>query len=324
MNAESNASPYFRRFRSMAPFLVVLGVLAAVWISLREYRSTATIEVRREGHHHFDDWLGSDESFILWHESLLRQSHEILSPVIEQFELIERFSTNEKPLSFLETKDRLARMIEVRGIPNTDRLEVSVYHRNAQFASKLANAIVESFNADSVRRNKNRAESALTQFEAELEAQKDRVEKQRQQMIESKDRGGIVDPDPNNSSSIATGTDQSAILNYSAEKIRFLNERKILEAGDLKLRAEQQNPMRFGIHQLEPVKIWEHADPARHRAHIAPDRLWEHHRFLSTVGLLAGFALGALIVVTGAHRIINFRADQIVIVRRGDTTTYDY
>lgn len=325
--ADSNTVYYLRRFRWIAPFLAVLSVLAAVWISLREYRSTVRIEVQLE-YEACGGWpprpLGSDEWFVVQHEASLHQSHEILAPVIEQFALTKRFSTKESPLSFLETKDRLARMIEVRGIRNTDMVEVSVYHRDPHLASGLANAIAESFNANSVRRRRDRVDRTLAQLDAEVSAQKARMEKARQELVESKDRGEIVDPDPDNSNSIVTGTDQTSILGYSVAKARYLNERKILEASEPNVRRHKQDSSRYDINQPEPIKIWQWAHPAQHRAHVDPRRAWEHHKLLCILGVIASLALIGLIAIKIAYEVMKIRMAVARNRPRGDTPAFDY
>jgi hypothetical protein len=112
MDAKSIASRFVRRLRS--PFVVIfallLGVIAPVWISLREYRSSVIMAVQYE-----DDLPSTTFSRkqiiameIAGEESLLRDEDEVIRPVIERLDLSRAFSPNGSPLSFLETKDRLA------------------------------------------------------------------------------------------------------------------------------------------------------------------------------------------------------------------------
>jgi hypothetical protein len=89
--------------------------------------------------------------------------------VIEQFDLTRALATHGRPLSFLETKDRLAESIEVRGIPDTNLLEVSVYLRNPQLASDITNAIVENYSESRVKYLRKKIDDALAQLDFEIE-----------------------------------------------------------------------------------------------------------------------------------------------------------
>jgi uncharacterized protein involved in exopolysaccharide biosynthesis len=317
----------FKRSRLVMVFylLITLGAVTAIWLSKGEYRSVVTMAV------YMDELPKTPLEFEMFAgstEETLRQSEEILRPVIERFDLARVFSPNGRPLSFIETKDRLAESIEVRGIFDTGLLEVSVYHRNPELASGIANAIVENFNVSELKRRRKRIDDALAQFAAEIELQRTLMEKRRQEMTESKERGGIIDPDPESSKSVLNkvGADQNAINNYATAKARFLNGKKILDAGELKLRAEKQVQP---FDKFEPVKIWKRADPSQHRAHIDLRRIWSRHKLMCILELIAGVALVGLGIVTAIVGAVKLHSQASTPLHgkenRGlDMTTYDY
>jgi capsular polysaccharide biosynthesis protein len=317
------ASDEMRRNKSgrgrwvMVLFLLIsLGAVTAIWLSLREYRSVVTTEV------HMDEFPNTPlefERFSGSQEETLRQSDEILRPVIERFDLTRVLSPNGRPLSFIETKDRLAESIEVWGIPYSGLLEVSVYHRNPELASGIANAIVESFNEQRVKEDRMRMDRVLAQLASEIEVQRTRAERARKEMTDSKERGGIIDPDPERVVPIKTGTDKALINQYEAVKALFLNEKRILEAGELKLRVEKQDAPNY---KFEPVKIWKRADPSQHRPHINLQRIWTRHKLLCILGLITGAALAGLSIVAAIVHVVKIQ--RRTSPHLPDTTTYDY
>jgi hypothetical protein len=137
-------------------------------------------------------------------------------------------------------------------------------------------------------------------------------------MTESKERGGIIDPDPENPNSVLNkvGADQNAINNYATAKARFLNAKKILEANELKLRAEKQEEW---FDKFEPVKIWKRADPSQHGPRVDFRRLWTRYKLLCILGLIAGAALVAVSIVAAIIQVVKIQER-----REPDTTTYDY
>jgi hypothetical protein len=322
MIAKSIISRLVRRLRShplVTCLLVGLTVLSVIWFSLREYRSTATMEVRLDyGCNPSPHWPGSDEYFIASTGQMLR-SLEVLAPAIDRFNLTATLSADGTPW--------LAQFVEVRGVPYTNLLEVSVYLRNPQLASDVANAIVQSFNEYRVKELGRSMKRAFAQLESEIELRKTRVEKARDEMTELKERGEIVDADPEKVvATIKTGTNQTSINSYTAAKARFLNQKKILEAGELKLQADKADPVNFNF---EPVKMWQRADPSQHRAHIDLRRIWARHRLLCIFGLITGVALvgwGIVTAFVGAAKLQSQVSAQLHGKdNRGlDTTTYDY
>jgi hypothetical protein len=160
------------------------------------------------------------------------------------------------------------------------------------------------------------------------------VEKARQDMNELKERGGIVDPEPEHLSSISTGASKTSISQYEAAKKRFMTEKRRLEVEELKFRLEAEERKLWEAKQSEPrqserIKIRERADPSRHQAYFDPQRVWRRDKVMCSLGLIAGFStvclgIGAAIICTVKYlsRILDPLPGQ---ENRGiDTVTYDY
>jgi hypothetical protein len=206
-------------------------------------------------------------------------------------------------------------------VPETILREVSVYHRDPQLASDIANAVVESLQESYVKNDREAMERWLRYRESEIEGQRTLVEKARQNMNDLKERGEIIDPEPEHLTSISTGASKTSISQYEAAKNRFMTQKRILEAGELKFREDKQSEPR----RTERIEIRERADPFRHQAYFDPQRVWRRHKLM----WIAGFAtvcLGIGAAIICAVKYLSRTLDPLPgQENRGiDTVTYDY
>jgi serine/threonine protein kinase len=258
---KETSSGFVRRHRSLILYSILvlgLGLLTLIWISSQYYHATVRMEVRTDIRNpRYWKPTGSDEEFIRAQTQVLR-TPAMLRPVIEQLNLTKALSASDNPLSFEETRRRIARSIEVRGVPNTDLLDLTVSQRDPQRAAAIANAIALNYQERRFQDNRASFDRALFQIKGEIQRLRTLVEDAHNEMIALQEGEGIVDPDPERLDPLQTDASQSGAAGaYARAKTQFLLNRKILEAAEKSWADEQISPSR----EIYPVKIWDKATP---------------------------------------------------------------
>jgi serine/threonine protein kinase len=256
---KETSSGFVRRHRSLILYSVLvlgLGLLTLIWIASQYYHATVRMEVRTDIRDSRNSKpTGSDEQFIRAQTQVLR-TPEMLRPVIEQLNLTKALSANGNPLSFEETQRRIARSIELRGVPNTDLLDLTVSQRDPQRAAAIANAIALNYGDRRFHNNQASFDRALAQLKTEIQRLRTVAEVAHREMIALQEREGIVDPDPERLDPLQTDASAAAGA-YAKAKTQFLLNRKILEAAEKSWTDEQISPSM----EIYPVRIWDKATP---------------------------------------------------------------
>ncbi|MFV0416199.1 MAG: GumC family protein [Chthoniobacterales bacterium] len=144
---------YLRVLRIRLPFIVLIFftvvILAGVatYLSPKKYSSAATMEIRRSDY--FMQIFGgktrdrSDPRFLMTQFEIL-QRKEVLSPVVQQMDLVKRWSsdgiTNPD-----QAYARLKGMVSLRDVRNTDLVEVVAEGTEPKEAAEIANAVAERY-----------------------------------------------------------------------------------------------------------------------------------------------------------------------------------
>jgi serine/threonine protein kinase len=272
VESKGASNGFVRRHRMLvlsSILIVGLSLFVAILLSSRDYRATVKMEVHpdRRGPG-YSKPTGSDEQFIQVQTLVLRNA-EMLRPVIEQLNLTKGLSPNDTALSFDEARRRVARSIELRGIPNTDLLELAVYQRNPQRAAAIANAIAVNYQERRLHDQRGSVDIELALLQDEIERLRTQVEIARHEL--SMLQEGIVDPDPEHLDPLQAGASLSgAAGDYAKAKARFLTNKKILKAAEKRLTDEQVSTEL----EFEPVRIWDKAEPPSRRARPDLRRIW--------------------------------------------------
>lgn len=257
MKAKSAPRPIRRFFRPvLVTLLVASGMITMVWMLSRESCSTVKIGIN----FYCQEWPrknGFDA-----HGRLLR-SKEVLEAAIElvKRDILATSPSSNRNLADLQV-ERIARGIEVGYIPRTNLYEVSFYHPDPVFASKMANAIAVSYKEYGEKKMEE------TRVRSDLD---DQVELRRLEVAGLKERGGIVDPDPQRNTAIEMGVNEDCIVAYSKAKSRFLRAKEIAEASGPSLAFNGAVIFDQG---KPPVSIWENAKPSKDSTRARLWRLW--------------------------------------------------
>jgi hypothetical protein len=168
----------------------------------------------------------------------------------------------------------VARAIEVQGIPDTAFLLISYYHPDPEFASDMANVISWAYKEYRQNQFDQMVADGRRRFVLDLQTGKAQIASLQKEVAELKERGGIIDPDPDHDVVIKMGVDQNAVAAYLTAKSKLLKEKSVVKAKEWSLESAD-NPIDVCRLTLDPVSIWEHAEPSKHRTHANLRRLWK-------------------------------------------------
>ena len=227
----------------------------------RKYTSFVNIEVKSNTRN--TNSLGEGENLSSYanphfvaDQIQILQSKEILVPVIEELELIDKWSVGRSAkLTKDETYSRLLKMTEVSQQRGTDILFVAVTSADRMEAADIANTIAVIY----LKKRRDDLQAQITTALQELNAQ---VEKQRQILEAAKAeldriqfRDKVQDPNPDKADAPAVTQPDSE---YEAAKKKYLDAKKLLDAAQQEYETE-----RMQLHiEMVPVKIWDRAEPA--------------------------------------------------------------
>jgi len=192
---------YWRVMRVRLPFIilvfltVVIVAAVATFMSPKMYSAATTMEIRRSDY--FMQIFGgrqqsrSDPRFLMTQFEIM-QRKEMLSPVVEKLNLVERWR-HEGVTTADQAYRRLRGMISLREVRNTDLVEVVATGRNAQEAADISNAVSARYIENRIEEVGTWVNKSLSSLEQEAAAQRLEVAKLRAVAAEIREKYGIVD-----------------------------------------------------------------------------------------------------------------------------------
>ena len=254
----------------MLLLLLAVTIVTTVFSWPREYRAKVMMEVRPDEHSVFGNQGGLDPNFIAVLPQILR-TREILQPVVEQLELGKAYAKSGRPASIKEAIARLARSVQVRAVRNTGLIELSVYDRNPKRAADIANTIAVVYRKRRTQDVQNAWEHGLEELKREVDKQRKFVEQNHSELDRLRERDGVIDSDPERGDAALSPSDGTAdISSYAEAKHRYVQSRRVLQAGETKLAAELFERETGSM----SVIIWEKAEPPPSQSSFSLRRIW--------------------------------------------------
>lgn len=273
------------------PVLFPVAAYIATGFMPRGYTSKAIIEVKPDiyGLHVFSDGSNpTDDGHFIANQFIILRSKEILYPVIDTLDLINKWSAGQpRELSREEAYVKLLGMLgETKEIRNTDMLEINVTSGDPQEAAVIANTIAIIYQKRRAEDQSKTINQNLSELQDEIDKQHKKVDEAAEKARQIRIKENIVDTNPD---SIETEDKNSENPEYRATKEKYIQEKRLLDAAEQRLQTEK---LEIKISTM-PAKIWEKAEPAR-----APST--PNVRFI----VLAAFGAGVLVAIPGAVMVI--------------------
>jgi capsular polysaccharide biosynthesis protein len=263
--------------------LSVVAVILFAIVQPAEYHAQVTMEVRRQGSRPYycyppADGSIDDPQFRTTFQIL--RAPKVLNPVIEKLKLVEAYSKQGRRLSLEQVFRRLKGDMVLSEVPGTDLIEIGVYNTEPGLAADIANAIYTVYRDERLGALQSAFEEALKQFKDEVAKQQKAVDDAAAAMAQLVEQSGLVDPDRDNAFSKVTVKAEGGLSEgrmekekleaYAGAKARYLQQRKILEAAEMRLAAAR---MEKGI-DFRPVALWRRAEPPAKPASSHYMRRW--------------------------------------------------
>ncbi|MEX1111660.1 MAG: polysaccharide biosynthesis tyrosine autokinase [Chthoniobacterales bacterium] len=198
---------YWRVIRLRLPIIVLAFLLVVVTAGVttyflpRQYQSNVIIEVEqneqkirifREG---FEGGMGMDPRFATTQFQII-QRKEMLYPVIDSLDLVQRWSEEFGTRSREQAYFKLRSMIDVREVRNTNLLQISVESTNPEEASELANSIAQEYQRKRIEEQQKLLSASLATLEEEVGKQRTKVAAANDEMGRIRTELGITDLNP--------------------------------------------------------------------------------------------------------------------------------
>lgn len=262
MSDEKKAARF--EFSVTVLFLSILaGVIAGGAVTLLspvKYRSSATLQIRS----------GSSATAVdLSKERRTILSKDVLFPVVENLNLAKEWSLDSRDAAFF----RLRSAITLREIRNTDLVQLRVFSTDPKLSAEVANAVAAEYQRKRILEQRAEIDQSLAQLNEQVQAMRLKAEKPRRELESIRVELGVSE---SNSELVPE--------RYRKAKERYIQEKKILEAAELRLATES---MQQRMPQA-PVTIWERAEPSRHP--VAPNLIL-NVLLGAQMGAMAGFIL---------------------------------
>lgn len=234
---------YWRVIRIRWPFIVlvfitvVLTAATVTYFSPREYASSAKVEIRQGDflmqiftRNYGPNTIGpqrGDPRFLTTQFEIL-QTTEILYPVIQRLNLIERFRDEYGVTNLNQAYFLLRKKMQVRDIRNTDLIQITVYTTDPQLSADIANAIAEEYRKVRIQQVEEWVNRSLVSLQAEVEKQRQEVARLRDRAAEIRNKYGIIDLNPDQIVSAQQAGDQVFLgveQSVSEERLRVTSLR---------------------------------------------------------------------------------------------------
>ncbi len=198
---------YWRVIRLRLPIIILAFLLVVVTAGVttyflpRQYQSNVFIEVEqndqkirifREG---FEGGMGLDPRFATTQFQII-QRKEMLYPVIESLNLVQKWGEAYGIRSKEEAYFKLRRMIDVREVRNTNLLQISAESTDPQEASDLANSIAQEYQRKRIDEQQKLLNRSLGTLEDEVSKQRAKVTEASEEMRRLRTELGITDLNP--------------------------------------------------------------------------------------------------------------------------------
>ena len=198
---------YWRVIRLRLPIIILAFLLVVVTAGVttyflpRQYESNVIIEVEQneqkiriftEG---YQGAMGMDPRFATTQFQII-QRKEMLYPVIESLQLVERWSEEFGVRTPEQAYFKLRGMIDVREVRNTNLLQISVESTDPQEASDLANSIAQEYQRKRIEEQQKIIARSLATLEDEVSKQRTKVQQANEEMSRIRTELGITDLNP--------------------------------------------------------------------------------------------------------------------------------
>lgn len=194
---------YWRVLRIRWPFVFLIFLLVVIiagvvtYVSPREFVGHSTVEVRRDDF--FMQIFGgrsgpgrSDPRFLITQFEIM-QRKEVLYPVIEKLNLVERWRDVYGTSTIQGAFSRLKRNLDVREIRNTDLIQISVYSLNPEEAAEIANEVAEQYRLVRIGQVEEWVSRSLSTLQAEVDKLAQQTDELRTEAARIRAEHGIVD-----------------------------------------------------------------------------------------------------------------------------------
>jgi succinoglycan biosynthesis transport protein ExoP len=193
---------YWRVLRVRMPLIILVFLLVVITASVitylmpRQYGSTVTMQLRQQGAvmQVFDQqpgMQGLDPRFLTTQFEII-QRKEMLYPVIESLNLMQRWSLNSKEVAYF----KLRNMLDMREIRNSELIQITVYSTDAKEAAEIANAIAEEYQRRRIAEQQEWVTKSLSTLQSEVDRQKAKVAELKELVTKIRTEKGIVDLNP--------------------------------------------------------------------------------------------------------------------------------
>jgi capsular exopolysaccharide synthesis family protein len=185
----------------LAFLLVVVTAGVTTYFLPRQYESNVIIEVEQneqkiriftEG---YQGAMGMDPRFATTQFQII-QRKEMLYPVIEALQLVERWSEEFGVRTPEQAYFKLRGMINVREVRNTNLLQIGVESTDPQEASDLANSIAQEYQKKRIEEQQKIIARSLATLEDEVSKQRTKVQQANEEMSRIRTELGITDLNP--------------------------------------------------------------------------------------------------------------------------------
>ena len=176
---------YFRVVRVRWPIMLViflLVVVTATAITLllpKQYQSTALIQVQQNADLEIFQQRGiqgqSDPRFTTTQFEII-QSKEVLNPVIEKLDLVNKWAERYEIKSRELIYKKLKKMMTLEEERNTDLISISILSPDRKEAADIANAIADSYQQARIREQQSWVSKSLSTLQGEVEKQRTKTE----------------------------------------------------------------------------------------------------------------------------------------------------
>ena len=222
---------YWRTIKVRAGLVVLTFLLVMVTAGVttyflpREFYSKVRMEVKPDNNKM--DVFGNggrgyvDPMFVPTQFQIL-QTKEILYPVIDQLELVKKWSNDGRPTTQEQAYMKLANMLDLKDVRNTGLIDLGIYSTDSQEAANIANTLAVVYREKRISDLQNSIEGSLSQLRDEVEKQRKVVESSAIEMAGIRVRDNIVDNDPDSANALVSTQDRNVV-----ELERQINEKRL-------------------------------------------------------------------------------------------------
>jgi len=254
---------YWRIIRARAGLITLTFLLVLITAGVttyflpREYFSKVSMEVKPDKQvidvFNSQRGAGADPLFLPTQFQALQKT-EILYPVIDRLKLLDTWSTEGRKLALQTVYLKLRKMMDLREVRNTTFVDIGIYSTDPQEAANIANTIAVVYQEKRLSDVERSIDKSLAQLREELEKQRKQVEEAAVEMTRIRDRDAIIDPDPENFSSVLNTADRNIV----ALEVQ-LNEQRLIVT---RIKGELEQILKLQPEQLkDALRILNSEDP---------------------------------------------------------------